>query len=565
MKRVTLNRTVLIRIGGGLLLLVLLVQLLYPTDRMPLFSNVDGANVSGWKKSDTVDHLNELSNKQPVTIELGTINKQFDSPKPASFGLSVSHKSRIESTGYPWYMRIVPTSLLWFGLVQSEKEPDYITDKAKAKAYITSKLGENCSIAAKDATLRQNGETLELVKSSAGGTCDVDDAVKVLASTTPVIGKELTVTIPVDVTAPSVGDTSARKLAETLNTNSQGGIKLKIADKQLTIPQKDVLSWLVFKSENGEVTFDASAEKANAYLTKNVTPLVAKPAGITKVATVDFLETSRNDGPTGQTLAVELTLGDVANVLRGNKDLATAASTPLAPKVEYMRTYTKSSNGIAAQLKFYDEDNAGVFGVSFVEIGGQGLSAQHNGNRQFVTASTYKLFVAFSVLKRVDAGQMKWDDADIASGRNLSVCFDDMIVKSDNACAEALIKKIGAKELNADIKSLGLTNTAFKSDNNVTTANDLANYLTQLEQGKMPIKPESRERLLGVMKRNVYRQGVPAGSSGQTADKVGFLWGLLHDAAIVYSPKGTYVLTVMTDGSSWGNIADLTRKIEALR
>ncbi len=169
------------------------------------------------------------------------------------------------------------------------------------------------------------------------------------------------------------------------------------------------------------------------------------------------------------------------------------------------------------------------------------------------------------MLKRVDAGQMKWDDANIASGRNLSACFDDMIVKSDNACAEALIKKIGAKDLNADIKSLGLTNTAFKSDNNVTTANDLANYLTQLEQGKMPIKPESRERLLGVMKRNVYRQGVPAGSSGQTADKVGFLWGLLHDAAIVYSPKGTYVIAVMSDGSSWGNIADLTRKIEALR
>jgi beta-lactamase class A len=140
-----------------------------------------------------------------------------------------------------------------------------------------------------------------------------------------------------------------------------------------------------------------------------------------------------------------------------------------------------------------------------------------------------------------------------------------MIVKSDNACAEALIKKIGANSLNADIKSIGLADTAFSADNNMTTPNDLANYLTQLEKGKLPLKTESRDRLLSAMKRNVYRQGVPAGATGQTADKVGFLWGLLHDAAIVYSPKGTYVLAVMSDGSTWANIADLTRKIEALR
>jgi hypothetical protein len=33
----------------------------------------------------------------------------------------------------------------------------------------------------------------------------------------------------------------------------------------------------------------------------------------------------------------------------------------------------------------------------------------------------------------------------------------------------------------------------------------------------------------------------------------------------VYSPSGTYVLSVMTDGSSWGTIAELTRQIESWR
>ena len=67
------------------------------------------------------------------------------------------------------------------------------------------------------------------------------------------------------------------------------------------------------------------------------------------------------------------------------------------------------------------------------------------------------------------------------------------------------------------------------------------------------------------MQRNIYRQGIPAGASGSVADKVGFLNGLLHDAAIVYSPKGTYALVIMTDGSSWAEIADITRQIEKLR
>lgn len=60
------------------------------------------------------------------------------------------------------------------------------------------------------------------------------------------------------------------------------------------------------------------------------------------------------------------------------------------------------------------------------------------------------------------------------------------------------------------------------------------------------------------MKRQIYRSGIPAGSHGAAvADKVGFLDGYLHDAGIVYSPKATYALVIMSSGSSWSNISDL--------
>ena len=67
------------------------------------------------------------------------------------------------------------------------------------------------------------------------------------------------------------------------------------------------------------------------------------------------------------------------------------------------------------------------------------------------------------------------------------------------------------------------------------------------------------------LKRNIYRQGIPAGANGQVANKVGFLDGLLHDAAIIYGPTGPIVLSIMSDGSSWATLADLTKQIETLR
>lgn len=539
--------------------------MLYPTDKMPLFARVDGLSVNGWSKADTIKQLDQQYEKHTLTVALGKVSPVYDNPTLATVGIRVSNKARVEAVSYPWYVRVIPTSLLWFGLLQNEQAPEYSYDSQATKAYLVNKIGENCVLPAKDASLQLKDGTLKVVSAKEGGTCDFADAETTLKKATPRINASSKVIIPVTIVAPTVGDDSAEKLATALNKASDGGVQLKVADKVQDISQSDVLSWLEFKSNGGELAYDINTDKANVYLAKTATPVIAKPAGVTKVSTSDFTETSRSEGATGQTLDLAGTIAEIKAVLTDDKNQARAQVTSLAPKVEYSRTYSKTSTGIAALMKFYDDDNAGDFGVSFTELGGQGLSAQHNGDRQFVTASTYKLFVAFSTIKRVESGQMKWDDADIASGRNLSKCFDDMIVKSDNACAEALIKKIGAKDLNADIKSIGLTATAFKSDNNVTTANDLTRYLTQLEKATMPIKTENRDRLLGAMKRNVYRQGVPSGASGQTADKVGFLWGLLHDASIVYSPKGTYVLVVLTDGSSWANIADLTRKIEALR
>jgi beta-lactamase class A len=99
--------------------------------------------------------------------------------------------------------------------------------------------------------------------------------------------------------------------------------------------------------------------------------------------------------------------------------------------------------------------------------------------------------------------------------------------------------------------------TAFSSNDMRTSADDLAMLLAKIYRGEV-FNEANRARLLDDMKTQVYRQGIPAGIPDATvADKVGFLDGMLHDAAIVYGEKGDYILVIMTDGLSWAYIAEL--------
>ena len=543
----------------------IVVQLFYPTDRLPLFASIDGLDVSGWKNKDAAWQLDHGMASQRIAVKLGDAKASYDKALPSDIGLKVENSSRLATRDYPWYLRLVPTSLLWYGFVQPDGQPRYETNKKAAKAYLNNKLGKSCDIPAKNATLTYKDDTLQLVSAINGGKCDESEALASLTAVRPRLDAPSTVTIPVKTVKPSVNDEQATKVKEQLLAVTRDGVILSVNGKDQTLKQADVLSWLTFTSKDDALRYDINQSKANAYLTKHVTPLVAKPAGQTVITTLDFTVMSQKLGATGQTLDLTKTLASIKAVLESKTSAAKTAIMSVSPKVVYQRTYTHTSLGISALITHYVADHPGTFGVSFQELAGQGRIAQYNGSRVFVTASTYKLFVAYGTLKRVDAGTWKWSDKNINGGRDLATCFDDMIVKSDNECAKAMLLKIGLSTLTNEIQALGLTGSSFMHTNIETTPNDLRSYLIMLQNGSLPISSASRSRLLDAMKRQVYRQGIPAGASGTVADKVGFLWALLHDAAIVYSPKGTYVLVVMTDKSSWANIADLTRKIESLR
>lgn len=550
----------------GLAVISIASQLLYPADRLVPFAVIDTKAMGGWVKSDAIRQLDTSYADQTIPIYFGNNNSPYRSPKIAEIGLSVTNTDRINKIEYPWYLRIIPSSILWAHFITDKTdEPNISHDSTKLRAYIDKELNESCDVKPQDASLKLRGSKLEVVASIMGGTCEIKTVQQKLSEVTPKLDQANRVLVPMDEIAPAVSNGDAKEFGDSLTTKLGESIALKVNNETIQIPSEDVLGWMDFKTIDGKIDYTLSVERASTYLNDKVAAKVAVAPGTTTVSTYNFTETSRINGANGRALGVGGTLDSIKSFLQGQIPQASAMTVTVAPRVKYNRSYSSTDVGLSALMQQYAESHAGVYGISMIELDGQNRRASFNDSKVFTTASTYKLFVAYSTLKRIEAGVWHWSDQ-ISGGRDLTKCFDDMIVKSDNECAKALLLKIGFQTITNEAHEIGATHTSFMgSDGIKTTPADLAMVLAELQTGQILNQQSSRNTWINAMKRNIYRQGIPAGINAVVADKVGFLDALLHDASIVYSPTGTYVLIIMTDGSSWGNIADLAGQIEALR
>lgn len=550
----------------GLLIIATGAQLLYPSNRLVPFSSVDGISLGGWQKNDATKSLDSAYAKKIIPVYFGQAKKAYRSPETSEIGLSVSNKIRVDKSNYPWYLRIIPTSILWAHFItESKSEPEYQRSNDKLTAYINKELGNSCNIEPQDASLRLSGVAFKVIPSQNGGICDIGTARQALSSVRPRLNVDGRVNIPVKEVAPGVSDEAARKLGDYLQKKAVNGVSITVNGVAQTIPASDLFSWIDFSASDSQLNYTFNRDRSLTYLNKEIAPKVAVNSGTTTVSTYDFVETARVDGANGKRLDINATLDNLKLFIAGDIGRATAITEPVPPRVIYTRSYSPTDVGLSALIQRYAQEHTGTFGISMIELSGRNRRASYNDTKLFTTASTYKLFVAYSTLKRIEDGSWNWSDQ-INNGRDLSVCFDDMIVKSDNACGAALLAKIGYINITNEVHAIGCTNTSFLGKDSIkTTSADLALFMAELQTGQMLTQQSSRDRLIDALKRNIYRQGIPAGVSGEVADKVGFMDGLFHDAAIVYSPTGTYVLAIMTDGSNWATVADLAGKIEALR
>ena len=247
---------------------------------------------------------------------------------------------------------------------------------------------------------------------------------------------------------------------------------------------------------------------------------------------------------------------------------------------------------VARQLRRFHFGGDTVVAIAFVQPA-TGRHAFLGADIRLHAASTMKVPVLIELARRVDAGDLTWDDRlpvenrfrSIADSADFAVdAADDsdslpytwigatatvadlarhMIARSSNLATNILIQRLGADRVNATAHRLGADSitvlrgvedgAAFRAGmNNTLTARSLATLLTALLQGRAA-SAGGTQRVLALLTQQEFTNGIPGGVPAGTlvANKTGWITGIAHDAAIVYPPNAPpYILVILTRGFS---------------
>lgn len=224
---------------------------------------------------------------------------------------------------------------------------------------------------------------------------------------------------------------------------------------------------------------------------------------------------------------------------------------------------------VTGRMDAYLKALPGNVAVYAKEIGGEGKTYAFNEEKVFTAASLYKLLEIYPLLTQLESGKITWDSKLLDDGTTVRQCVDVMIRLSDNECGIKISHLAGLKRTDELLKDIGLKNTILNNldeegnlaSDKTTTAKDMGVYMDYLlYQGKMG--PKTKELLLNSMEKQVYVQGIKAGvKQGTVYNKVGFLDEFLNDAAIVKGEGVEYILVILTEGNSWGTIAEIATMV----
>ncbi len=548
----------IVAIVGGVLFVIVIVQLLYPRGRTLPFARLDGERVSSQTKTQIVQQVLDQYGNVPLTLSVrGPVKIADDKTTITQAGLGPDTARIIDGlSDYPWWQRLIPLSLPIKGLMTNQSIVTSL-DNERFNEYAKLRLAA-CAVAPKNASVAVKSGKVVLDPAKDGQKCDKATLQKNLLHTT-LKKAGAHATIKSKAVHPVRTDKNVSGLLKIAQALTERKLALKLNGTDYPIAQATLASWLVFAEDsknNKKLTVDVDTKPIRDYLSEMQKKIYIAP-GLTTIQTLDSVETARTEGASGRGINHTTTADALKKQVQSGNGTVTGELVAIPPRVVYRRTYTSTRAGLQALLNDLVFDK-GDFGIAVRMLDGSVMGT--SGAKRYHPASMYKLYVAYSVLKRIASGEMHWEDTATA-GKNIGQCFDVMIVNSDNACAEWLGDTVGWAKINTEVRAIGLTNTNTIRGTMYTTAEDQTLFLTKLHTGTI-LGPTESSRLIELMKRQVYRSGIPAGVGVPVADKVGFLDGKLHDAAIVYGPK-TYTMAILSSGSTWAQIADAARQIHA--
>jgi beta-lactamase class A len=207
----------------------------------------------------------------------------------------------------------------------------------------------------------------------------------------------------------------------------------------------------------------------------------------------------------------------------------------------------------------------GRYGI-FVKDLATGQTVTLNEHFPFQSASLYKLPVMYDVFKSrdldifalneeltigaddaaMDLGSLLWP---VGTRITIGTALERMVTLSDNSGAYMLAKKVGSSKINDDMLALGLSHTHIRGDDLQTSAYDMAHLLELMARGEA-LSAETSAEMVHLMARQQVRNRIPVliPPEATVANKTGNWDAAAHDVAIVYGPRSTFVIALLSDG-----------------
>lgn len=194
-----------------------------------------------------------------------------------------------------------------------------------------------------------------------------------------------------------------------------------------------------------------------------------------------------------------------------------------------------------------------------------------NEHKIFETASLYKLFVMATVFQKIQDGNLSQNDilsqkiailndkfsissesAELTEGDitlPINSALTRMITVSDNYSALLLAEKVRLSQVASFLEQNGLTEShvGTRGESPATSAYDIALFFQKLYSEELASRSNTHAMLV-LLKNQKLNSKLPRllPEDTEISHKTGELGGLSHDAGIVATPGGDYIIVVLT-------------------
>lgn len=230
------------------------------------------------------------------------------------------------------------------------------------------------------------------------------------------------------------------------------------------------------------------------------------------------------------------------------------------------------------------KDIEGTYAVVFKNLK-TGETYYLNDQIKFATGSLYKLWIMGEVYEQIEDGfidknetlsngidslNTKHGSSETTGGTvtfALRDAIDEMITVSNNYASFLLTDRITLSSVSGFLVKYGFSKSVVGGkDLPTTTAFDIANFFEKLYKGQI-VSPKVSLEMLEILKNQRLKQKIPKylPSKAKIAHKTGEVDNFSHDAGIVYTNQGDYILVVMSEtdlpGVANDRIAEISRAV----